>query len=82
MICVGGPLVISLLPPFCRQEPLHRIGQETRGAPFSFPRRSCLNHIICPYFSVAVLNCKLLFIFLQQFSESWPYIDVTEIEPP
>ena len=25
-------------------------------------------------------SCKLLFIFLQQFSESWPYIDVTEIE--
>ena len=34
----------------------HRIGQETRGAPFSFPRSSWLNYIICPSFFVAVLR--------------------------
>lgn len=29
--------MISLFPPFCRQEPLHRIGQDKRGGSFPFP---------------------------------------------
>ena len=44
-----------ILPPFWRQEPLQRIGQDKRGGSFPFPRSSWLNQIIFPPFSVAAL---------------------------
>gem|GEM_PF-1566432 len=44
-----------ILPPFWRQEPLQRIGQDKRGDSFPFPCSSWPNQIIFPPFSVAVL---------------------------
>ena len=38
--------------------------------------------LVTGYIGDIPVSCKLFFIFFQQFSESWPYIDVTEIEPP
>jgi hypothetical protein len=52
-----------ILPPFWRQEPLQRIGQDKRGGSFPFPRSSWLNQIIFPPFSVAALKLHWTFSF-------------------
>jgi hypothetical protein len=53
-------VVSSLLPHQLGRSPRHDPVKESEGAPFIFPRLSCLNHFKCPSFFVAALTIVCL----------------------